>query len=179
MHVIGVSSSYSFQVRSADGSPLRVERATEALPVAPEEAELRREEIERNMRASFPGWRWNGQPIPSTKPAFTHFIVGDDGRIWVRVHTAGERRRETADGGEERVVYAETTRFDVFESDGRFLGTVDSRVDLETYPLPVARGDSIWGIVRDGLGVPTVRRFVVTRVDSVAQIDEVDDGRGG
>lgn len=164
--VTGVTDELSFFLLK-DGELVRaISRDVEPVPVLPEEKAIRREQITKNFRDNFPGWRWNGPPIPDVKPAYSDFIVALDGRIWVRRHTpsvlamtAEERRAE--EERTERPVnpYREPVRFDVFEPDGGFLGSVDAPDGFRTYPQPVIRGDTVWAVVTDELDVARLHRF--------------------
>jgi len=39
-------------------------RTYEPVPVDLADAEIERERLTRNFRRQFPGWKWNGPPIP-------------------------------------------------------------------------------------------------------------------
>jgi hypothetical protein len=127
------------------------------------------------MRMTDPDWRWNGEPIPRTKPAFKTLIAARDGRIWVqryvpavRVPWTAEDERNARDP--ERPLprrYREPIVFDVFEPEGRYVGEVRAPEGFSTRPQPVIRGDSVWAVWRDDLGVNHVVRFTA----SVAVVD--------
>jgi hypothetical protein len=55
--------------------------------------------------------------------------------------------------------WVETSAFDVFDPDGRYLGRVEATEPLAMRPPPVARGDTVWAVVPDELAVPRVMRF--------------------
>ena len=82
--------------------------------------------------------------IPDRKPAVRAFFVDDAGRVWVAPHLP-------AGAG---------TEWDVFSPDGSPAGTVrtDLAVELDS-PVPIVRGDMLYGVVRDELDVPSVVRF--------------------
>lgn len=163
--VAGLGQQYVLYRLLTGGKPLRIEREYTPVPVSETERSERQAQIERSMRRLDPNWNWTGAPIPSTKPAYERFLVGEDGRIWVRVFTAAEpipveelpTPRPNPNGPPPIVL---TTRepvvFDVFEADGRFLGRVKlpprSRV-LRT------RGNAAWGTVRDADDVDYAARF--------------------
>ncbi|UCC82145.1 MAG: hypothetical protein JSW46_14290 [Gemmatimonadota bacterium] len=167
--VAGVSSSYTIDLHIAPDRVLRIERADwQPVPVKPEER-AEQERIETaGMRQLDPGWRWNGPPIPDTKPPYERFFVGEDGRIWVqlyqeahKIETAEDYAGEDEPGQIPEPTWIESVAFDVFEPDGRYLGMVRAPDGLATYPTPVARGDTLWAVVEDELDVPYIVRFII------------------
>lgn len=52
-------------------------------------------------------------------------------------------------------------RYHVLDPDGRFLGTVTAADDLGS--SPVFRGDVVYGVVRDSLGVQYIVRNALAR----------------
>lgn len=96
--------------------------------------------------------------IPHVKPAVRSLFVADDGRLWVR--TPSPR-------GESRV------RFDVYGRDGRLAGTLvtgllSAERNPQAVPTPTVRGDRIWMVVTDELGVDYVVR---ARIVDVREVD--------
>jgi hypothetical protein len=166
--IAGASNRYAIDQYLPDGKVLRIERQAEPVPVGAAEKADAEARATGNMRQSLPTWRWNGPPIPDRKPAFNAFFAGLDGRIWVLRPAPGEpipvdQLDKPRDVGNGVVVppqrFREPVVFDVFEPDGRFLGTVRAPDGFSQWPRPVARGDFLWGIVRDALGVNTIRRL--------------------
>jgi hypothetical protein len=82
--------------------------------------------------------------LPSTLPVIEAVAVDDQGRLWIR-------RTDTP---------ARAPQFDLFDTDGRELGTVRSRVPFIGVPIVV--GDLAYGIVRDADDVPFVVRARLT-----------------
>lgn len=163
----GLSTDYRIDLyRGGDRGVLRIERSWVPVPVLAEEREEQERRISENFRRQYPGWRWNGPPIPDTKPPFTNIFVGDDGRIWVQVSqqgvpvmTAEEARDEEDRTGRPAMRFRPPVAFDVFEPDGTYLGMVRAPSDFQLTPEPVARGDYLWAVVRDELDVPSIVRF--------------------
>jgi hypothetical protein len=158
------STRYSLDLRRP-GGVLRIERAYEPVPVKPEERDERERIIAATMRRLDAGWRWNGPAIPDTKPPYRRIFTGSDGRIWVQLYQEAERIEldEPAEPREPGAIpeqrWREPTAFDVFEPDGRYLGLVRAPEGFQLEPQPVARGDTVWAVVRGELEVPFVVRF--------------------
>lgn len=169
--VSGIGDRYRFTLFRPEG-PLVIEKAADPVAVLPEEGAERRAQVTWDMEQNFPGWRWNGDPVPDTKPAFTDLMPAEDGRIWVRVSTRGERVDEVAsalpprEGSTPRPEshFLEPVAFDVFEPDGRYLGHVVAPEGFQTGPTPVIRGDTVWAVTIDPeLGIPQVVRYRIAR----------------
>jgi len=161
----GLSTDYRIDLFRPEGV-LRIERAWEPVPVTGEESSEMRRYVEEGLRRNYPGWRWNGPGIPETKPPFSGILVGDDGRIWVQLHTTAVAYRSEAEALEEerrtnrpQRRFREPIRFDVFEPDGRYLGQVRVPDDFRMTPQPVLRGNYVWAVTRDELDVPRVVRY--------------------
>ena len=160
--VTGLPSEYRINVPRDDGV-LRIERATEPVPVLDKERAHERERVERYMRETDPNWSWNGPPIPDHKPFYQELLAGRDGRIWVRLWTEASRvENENHDPDDPRsapVTWVEPLRYDVFEPDGTHLGVVVPPDEFTPYVNPVFDGDYVWGVTRDELGVQRVVRY--------------------
>jgi len=164
----GVATDYRIDLLRTDAPIVRIERSWEPIPVTAAEKDERVHLIESNLRRQYPGWRWNGPDIPDTKPPFTGIMVDEDGHVWVQLsQPAVEFRSETEALEEERrtgrpqLRLREPVVFDVFEPDGRYLGTVRMPNGFRTGPQPVIRGDMMWAVVVDDLDVPRVVRFAI------------------
>jgi hypothetical protein len=162
--VSAVSDRYAVDLlRGADGV-LRIEKEAVPVPVSREEREAEEDRVTRAMRNLDPSWRWDGPPIPSTKPTLRAVHAAEDGRIWGQLHQPGERIPDeeldpVPDGAPPPPRFREPVVFDVFEDDGRYLGRVEAPGDLGTFPRPVMRGEHVWAVVRDQLGVQSVVRY--------------------
>jgi hypothetical protein len=166
----GLSTEYRVDLYRTDAPVLRLEREWEPVPVQPEEADERREAQIERFRQSYGSWRWNGPPIPDTKPPFRDVFASLDGNVWVRVSqpgepimTAVEAGVEEARSGRRPYRYREPSAFDVFAPDGRFLGRVTVPESFRMEPQPIVRGDTVWAVTRDELDVARIVRFRMVR----------------
>lgn len=164
----GLSTRYAFDIMKPDGSVLRIERSAEPVAVTAGEKATEEHRATQAMRGLDPSWRWNGPPIPDSKPPFRRIYAGVDGRIWVLLHAPGREVPAAADApssepGEPSAPprWTEPIVFDVFEPDGRYLGRVRGPDGLQTYPYPVFGTDRVWAVVADDLGVEQVVRFAL------------------
>jgi hypothetical protein len=95
---------------------------------------------------------------------FGQIQVGADGRVWVRTSQPSERlppdpdARPDAQGRPPLDRWVQPMVYDVFESDGTFLGTVHFP---DRFQPVVFRGDTVWGLLRDDLDVQYVTRMRV------------------
>lgn len=158
----GLSSDYSIDL-ARDGGVLRIERDYDPVAVSEGERDHERESLVRMIRFSVPDWTWDGSRIPDHKPVFQDLLVGRDGRIWVRLSTEGQRV-ENEDHDPENpfsypVIWTTSIRYDVFESDGTYLGVVVPPDGFSASPDPVVDGDHVWAVTRDELGVERVVRY--------------------
>ena len=155
---VGVTDQYVLEHRRPDGTVLRVTRDLEPIPLQPEE---RSEWLARSEWQA----RANGQEVPSIpnrKPLYRSMIAGEDGRLWVRLFAEAEKTEDPGssaprggDGPPPRT-WREPGVYDVFESDGVYLGQVRLPPGAS---LSVRRGDHVWGVRRDDVGTPSVVRF--------------------
>ncbi len=164
--VHGISDAYRFTLLRP-GSPLVVERSAEPAPATDGEKAEEEARVTRNLRMTQPNWRWNGPAMPDRKPFFRRLYAGRDGRVWVEVPLAGVEVEDPGyDPRNPEAVpdrWREPVAFDVFETDGTYLGRVRAPVELSTSPTPVFDGDRVWAVTRDELGVQRVVRFHVER----------------
>ena len=163
-YVHAVSDRYAFDVLRADGGVLRIGRAPESVPVSRAESDAARRRIERNFRQMIPDWTWNGPEVPSEKPPYRSLFVALDGRYWVLVSQRAVETDEPVwepEPGEPAPPrrWVEPVAFDVFEVDGFYLGRVYAPEGFQVAPTPVFRGEQVWAVVEDELGVERVGRF--------------------
>lgn len=166
-YVVGISTDYAFTLYRSNEPPLKISRSYEPVPVQGAEKSWARERSSRNMRNMIPSWRWNGPEIPDLKPPFSGLTLAQDGRIWVQVSLPGvEEENPNYDPdseGSQPTRWTQATLFDVFEPTGEYLGAVRVNEALSSYPNPYIRGDFLWGVVTDELGVQRVARFRIDR----------------
>jgi len=163
--VSGPGSPYVLYILPRTGKPVRVEREFTPVPVSSTEASDRRAVIERNMKGLDPSWNWSAASIPTTKPAYQSFEVGEDGRIWVRLYSVAQPIPEAdlppaRPGPDGTILPRLTTRepviYDVFSPEGRLLG----RVALPPRTrISRTRGNQAWGVRQDDMDVEYAVRF--------------------
>jgi hypothetical protein len=162
--VSAVSDRYAVDLLRADSPTLRLEREVMPVPVSQAERVAEEERVTQAMRRVDPSWRWEGAPIPHMKPLLRGIQSGMDGRVWIQLYQPGEPVPEEElepgpDGSPPVPRFREPTVFDVFEDDGRYLGQVVAPDELPSYPRPIFRGEHVWSVVRDALGVQYVVRY--------------------
>jgi hypothetical protein len=97
--------------------------------------------------------------IPDMKPAFSELATDSQGRIWVRRYVEAQRRPARDRPAAVQMpqhVWREPPTFDVFESDGRFLGTVTLPWNAVLFE---ARDNLIWATVRGEFDETYVVRY--------------------
>ena len=164
--ISGPSAPYVLYVTKPSRRPLKIIRSWEPVPTLPEERAESRESITWLIRLSLPDWQWPSTDLPSTKPAYSGFRTAQDGTIWVYVHSLAEKT-EDATAPEASTPglpprppqhYFEPNVFDVFGSDGAFLGRVMAARNEQILRM---RGDRVWGVLADSSGVAYVARWRV------------------
>lgn len=134
--------AYRFVRLTLDGDTLQiVERDYEPVPIP---AEVRREATSRDIAGGdveFPENR-----IPEVYPPFDQISIAPDGHYWVR-----------------RTLGPDAVAFDVFAPDGRYLGEVETAVDLSRFRLNTLTDDALLGWIRDDLDVPYVVRLGIRK----------------
>lgn len=161
--VVGVNESYRLELRPPNDRVIRIERTTPTVQVLPEErAELEaRNEWYRKYQGRF--MTSEIPPVPSTKPPYRSFLIGRDGRIWVRRHVNAEHVPAEGQATPEQPPppsWTEPPVYDVFEPDGVYLGEV--HVPRGT-ALLVARGEAAWGTREGAAGEVYVVRLRIER----------------
>jgi hypothetical protein len=154
---LGCSKTFAFDLV---GGPnvVRVQRAWSPVTVSADE------------RAFWTRY-WAMPPVPSERPAYARLILPGDGRIWVwpeqPSHVEGLDESSAQFAGRSDAWRVGTSgAFDVFDYDGEWLGSVrlPSEFPYSGYPTTprvVIRGDTVWGVTLDSLGVNYVTRYMV------------------
>lgn len=141
-----LTGEYELFEIAPSGDTLRtITRDFTPLPVTEADMEEARERLESFVRN---GGKVDWSKIPDTKPATDDFFFDDQDNVWVLPVTTQD------DAG--RI-------FDVFDGDGRFLGTVRSPAPLSMNPAPIFRGGMLYGVTEDELEVPYVVRLAIEK----------------
>ncbi len=168
--VFGVSRSYRFELRHADGSTLVIEKTGEPVPVLAAEADWSKRRTIASMRDFLPEWVWGDTPeVPARKPAFDEFIPTHSGEIWVLRSGPGIRLHacdEDAETSEEFAAYPcwrDRRVVDIFGNDGRLLGSFEPPEDMRFSPRPHIHGDLIIARAEDDDAMSMVKRYRLVR----------------
>lgn len=103
--------------------------------------------LERNQQ--IPEGQFSPERVPDVYPSFDAFWVADDGLIWTA------RMLESGEEG-----------FDIFSSEGVFLGSIASPMPFSQGRVVAATGEYLFAIVEDDLGIPYIERWRITRGDA-------------
>lgn len=168
--LVGDNRTYAFEQRRPGAATIRVERAYQPIALLAEErteweAWARMFEQQAANRPAAPKGVIGGGPrtvkydIPRDKPPFSELDSDADGRIWVRRYAPAVYRKapERAAGDKRpKREWREPPTYDVFLSDGKFLGTVvlpwNSR-------LEEAIGNQVWVTGTGEAGEEFVARY--------------------
>jgi hypothetical protein len=157
-----VSDRYAIDLLRSD-TVIQLGRVLEPVPISEAERTAQETHITQIMRNFDPAWRWSGPAIPSTKPLIRDLFTGKDGQIWVQLHQSGERTATDESEGDvaepDQVEFRERAVFDVFDTDGRYLGLVTTPPTFSVDPPPTFRDEYVWATERDELGVQYVVRY--------------------
>jgi 6-bladed beta-propeller len=161
--VQAVNTRYGIKLLRQGEPHLVLGRDYVPVPVPRRYAAVRKERISKRFRDRYPGWRWNGPEIPDVMPPFSEVYSGIDGRIWVVLNQpVVEESNPDFDPAEEGSLptrWRTSTAYDVFETDGTYLGQVATPDDFRPDPQPVFGPDWVVATTRDELGVQRIVRF--------------------
>lgn len=148
----GGSDRYRIVERGLAGDTIRViERNAPADQISERAKEEAARSSERRMRAIGLSGHVDRSSIPNAYPRFDDLWVDGRGDLWV-VPYAHDRTKPVL------------RELDVFGPAGHYLGRVRPPVPLERhFPLPVFRGDVLYGVTEDDLGVEYVVRLRIER----------------
>ena len=86
--------------------------------------------------------------VPDHHAAINGFMADELGNLWVR-----------------RVLGADLIGWEVFDTEGKFLGAVRSDIDLSRLTIRVITPDRVYGVFRDDLDVQYVVRLRILKPD--------------
>ncbi len=159
-------AAYRFDVRHPDGTTMIVKKEWSPVPVHPDEADWHRRRLTELWRtATDPSWTWLGGQIPAQKGAYEAIVPGVDGSYWVIRPLAGEAidgcDNQPADynGYVERPCWRQPHAADVFDMEGRFLGSVPMPDGIRYHTRPFIRGDMVIALLEGADGVVYVKRY--------------------
>lgn len=156
---------YAVLLERRDAPPLRVERDVAPVPVSEAERADEQARLTTWLRNFDPGWQWDGPPLPDHQPAVRAVRFDAAGRLWVERALASTRIPEAelpnAPAGSGPFTppprrWRTSIAYDLFEPDGRFLGTVERPRGATFLHMS---GDTVWGVQRDSLDVGYVMRW--------------------
>lgn len=153
---VGCPSTYSLDVRTPDGKVVRIKR-----PWTPKVlSDDVREQLRGQARLAV---------VPKELPVYSRIILPGDGRVWVWPNQPFQRVRLDAEAAERfgvdyRWSFPWEGAFDVFLDDGTWLATVRLPKGARFNGFPMEpdveiRGDTLWAVARDSLGVETIVRY--------------------
>ncbi len=169
--VAGVGTEYKFEVRHIDGRVVVVERGIPPVPVGADEADWQKHSRVAARSEMDPDMSWTGHDVPDHKPFFEELYPDYSGRIWVRRRGPSTRVDDCDGPGSEtqgdspRLCWMDNSIFDVFGSDGRYLGEVEFPAYLNRggggyrFITAYIRDDVVLFPVEDEAGTPMVKRF--------------------
>ncbi len=190
----GCSASFTIDVARPDGRVTRISKEWEPQVRTDEEheywsegfhsANLQRDRNNQILASLGRGAEVMPIPpipiLPRERPAFLRLWLTDDGRLWAWPGAPGWSRAWTEEElgflrqrpGGERVpprfweYWNPTDGFEVFDTDGRWIGHVNTPEswDGDPYPGrgdPYFRGDTVWAVVKEEFDVRYVVRFEV------------------
>jgi hypothetical protein len=136
---------YMIRRQTLEGdTSLVIERAYDPVPLPDSTRERAIAELDPSVTIG--GATFRADDIPHVYPPFEAFHVSTDGTLWVR--------RSLADGA---------AGFDVFASDGRYLGQPEVPADLASMRIELSTANHVYAVVTDNLGVHYVVRLAVQR----------------
>ncbi|MGH7502651.1 MAG: 6-bladed beta-propeller [Longimicrobiales bacterium] len=141
-----MTDEYRLFELDASGDTLRtITREFTPFPVTDADLEEAREDLKWFIDQ---GGQVDWSKLPDSKPAAETFYVDDEGNLWVR--TVGTREDEGR-------------RVDVFDREGRFLGTIALPFVVSRNPAPIFRDGLMYAVTQDELEVPYVIRARIVK----------------
>lgn len=168
--VVGCPKNYRFDIHRRDGRVVRV-AIPRWTPVSVSKAELdnhlERWSLSKRLAGTDAEFSWDNAQLSRQKPAFGYFLQDHSNRLWVWIPQPSVEVPASSGEG-TRWVEAPGAQFDVFSLDGDYIGRVrlPANVPFEPNPRtvpPVVRGDTVWCVTTDSLGIERVARFRLVR----------------
>lgn len=139
---------YRLVALSPENDTIRImERSYDPVPITSVEVDQAMEQFETGRFAG-DGANMDRSRIPDHHAAINQFMTDELGNLWVR-----------------RVLGAGFIAWEVFDTDGRFLGAVRSDIDLRRLTVHVITPDTVYGVFRDDLDVQYVVRLRILKSD--------------
>jgi hypothetical protein len=164
--VYGYNDAYRFGIKPPTGPTRIVERPWVPVPVQGAERDnwIQWADFFRAQDARSGGPPRPPYEIPKTKPAYKELFVDRDGRVWVSLFTAAERRDDIpprpAGDTRPRLIWRQRATYDVFDKGGAYLG----RVTLpRSARVVAAQGDRVWVLSKDVDDVESITVYRVNR----------------
>ena len=161
----GVGIDYSFDINYPDGPVTRVARDVEPVPLGGAEADWHKQQVTAQMREGDPEWVWSGPEMPTVKPAFSGLVPDDSNRVWVERVGAGIENSECVQDPETLIwdpeCWTDARSYEIFDLEGRFLGTIETPERLQVSSNSYIKGDEIVTPLEDEMGVITIKRFQI------------------
>ncbi len=175
--ISGPGHETRIRIERQDGTELQIARTHDLVPVESEESEWYRRMLTASLRRVEPDWTWNATETPRHKPAFSTIIPTPEGRLWLLRQGRG-RRLPTCDPDAETDAeftagecWRDTQMFDVYGTDGRFLGTVPVPDEVVLWTArPWISGDTVIANVEDLDGVYKVVRYRLNLPDDARRV---------
>jgi hypothetical protein len=161
--VTGRTDRYEIDLHRPGKPMLRISRDIPPVPVSNDERAEQKAFHQRQLDSN-PGEQSGPLPdVPSTKPFFRTIFFDADGRLFVRVSTPSEKfnppeRRRQNGTLVPQIRWREPLHFDVFETDGKYVGQFAVPYGVN---VMFARGDVLWGVVRDEFDVECIKRYKI------------------
>lgn len=162
--IYGINDTYSFQIHDADGDVVRIVRKdVQRQPVTEgDQAEFRRIMEDAWTKAGMPpqqaAMMREMVQFAEFYPAYATFFAGPAGSTWVQHVQTPETVEQ--DGGTFNMQDIGAPNWDVFDDEGRFLGSIT--MPGRFTPM-VFRDDYIYGVLLDDLDIQYATRMRVER----------------
>ena len=164
--VIGCPANYEIDRIRPDGTVLRISHRRDPVIEPSKVTKSFVEQAETSIRGTGRDWSWKGPEPPEQKPYYHRLLVGRSGRLWVWPGHPRVPWQSPELPGKTFWLEPTTGTFDVFETDGRFLGQVPLPEGVAyrwgpPYEEPFFAGDTVWMVRRDSLDVLHIDRMLI------------------